>query len=301
MAASIRNLTVLIVFSEPIAAATLNTTSVRLQTGATLVAGTLAFIDDAHLTATVVPNAPLAAATDYTLSVTQGIQDLDGQSLEAPVVVQFTTAVDEAPSVAFASVTAGVAHTCGLTTDGAAYCWGANSNGEFGNGTLTSSLTPVRAAEGLTFKSISAGDVHTCGLTTAGDTYCWGNQNYGQLGNGSVTYSATPQKVTGGLKFASISAGAFHTCGVTTDGVAYCWGLGLYGALGIDEATFDNSCGQRTYCSRPVRVAGILTFAAVAPGARLSQRRRPFHRHDRAGGDRRPRGARPGGRRGRPR
>ena len=261
------NLTVIIVFSEPIAPATLNTTSVRLQRGATLVAGTLAFIDDAHLTATVVPAAPLSAATDYTLTVTQDVQDLDGQSLEAPVSVQFTTvAADAPPSVAFASVTVGIAHSCALTTDGAAYCWGANDYGEFGNNSLAGSLTPIRVAEGLTFKSISAGDVHTCGLTTDGDAYCWGNQNYGQLGNGSVTQSEIPQKVTGGLKFASISTGAFHTCGVTTEGTAYCWGHGFYGSLGIDWVTFDDSCGpgQRVYCSKPVRVAGNLTFAALA-------------------------------------
>ena len=262
------NLTIIVVFSEPIAPATLNTTSVRLQTGSTLVAGMLAFIDDAHLTATVVPTAPLTAATDYTLTVTQDVQDLDGQSLEAPVVVQFTTvAADAPPSVAFASVTAGVAHSCALTTDGAAYCWGANDYGELGNSGVESSRTPVRVAEGLTFKSISAGDVHTCGLTTAGDAYCWGSQIYGQLGNGSVTQSATPQKVTGGLEFASIRSGAFHTCGVTTDGTAYCWGFGWYGQLGADAATFASTCdpGQRSYCSRPVRVAGNLTFAALAP------------------------------------
>ena len=260
------NLTVVIVFSEPIAPATLNATSIQLKRGATLVAGTLTFIDDAHLTATVTPSAPLAAATDYTLTVTAGIKDLDGESLEAPVIVQFTTTAAEAPSVAFASVTVGIAHSCALTTDGAAYCWGANDHGEFGNTTLTSSLTPVRVAEGLTLKSISAGDVHTCGLTIDGDAYCWGSQNYGQLGNGSRTQNETPQKVTGGLKFASLSAGAFHTCGVTTDGAAYCWGAGLYGALGVDEATFESSCppGQRAYCSRPVRVAGNLTFAALA-------------------------------------
>jgi alpha-tubulin suppressor-like RCC1 family protein len=26
-------------------------------------------------------------------------------------------------------------HTCGIATDGFAYCWGANASGELGNGT----------------------------------------------------------------------------------------------------------------------------------------------------------------------
>ncbi|PYP71587.1 MAG: hypothetical protein DMD41_11935 [Gemmatimonadetes bacterium] len=43
----------------------------------------------------------------------------------------------------FASVSSDPTHSCGVTTGGAAYCWGDNSEGELGNGTHTSSTTPV--------------------------------------------------------------------------------------------------------------------------------------------------------------
>jgi TonB family protein len=40
----------------------------------------------------------------------------------------------------------GDAHTCGLTRDGAVYCWGANGVGQLGAGTVgTSSAMPIRA------------------------------------------------------------------------------------------------------------------------------------------------------------
>jgi alpha-tubulin suppressor-like RCC1 family protein len=43
----------------------------------------------------------------------------------------------------FASVSTGYLHTCGVTTQGAAYCWGDNSEGELGDGSTTIHPTPV--------------------------------------------------------------------------------------------------------------------------------------------------------------
>src|SRR6266487_2766948 len=90
-------------------------------------------------------------------------------------------------------------HTCGVTTSGAAYCWGFGQSGELGAGpTITQSLTPVQVSGGLSFVAVSAGGFHTCGITSAPtlDTpYCWGANFQGQLGNGTTTSSSTPVQV----------------------------------------------------------------------------------------------------------
>src|SRR5258706_260033 len=157
----------------------------------------------------------------------------------------------------FTSVSAGSAYTCGVTSAGAAYCWGYDGYGQLGRGSLINSSTPVAVSGGLPFTVISAGCEHSCGVTTGGAAYCWGYNSSGELGNGSPTDSSTPVAVSGGLTFAAISAGNFYTCGVTTAGAAYCWGNSYFSQLGN---------GSTTYSSTPVAVSGGLTFAVVSAG-----------------------------------
>jgi hypothetical protein len=116
-------------------------------------------------------------------------------------------------------------------------CWGGNTVGQLGNGSTTTSLTPVAVSGGLSFATVSVGYESTCGVTTFGAAYCWGDNSYGALGNGSTTNSLTPVAVSGGLSFATVSVGSFYSrCGETTGGAA--------------ETTHGSSTPTRSWCSR---------------------------------------------------
>lgn len=151
----------------------------------------------------------------------------------------------------------GTNHTCGITTDGTAYCWGENSSGRLGDGSTVDRVAPVPVAGDLSLVSISAGGPHTCGLTASGEAYCWGRNDDGQLGDGTNAQSDTPVAVVGDLDFTGIFLGPRHSCATTSANQAYCWGRNTHGQLGD---------GSTTAANVPTSVAGNLEFTRLALG-----------------------------------
>src|SRR5688500_365558 len=94
------------------------------------------------------------------------------------------------------TVSSGLHHTCAVTTDGRALCWGSN---EFGQSTAP-------AGE---FIDVSAGYRQSCGVTADGSLTCWGQD-----------FRGMPQP-TG--EFVQVSTGVDHACALTTDGDIKCW------------------------------------------------------------------------------
>jgi alpha-tubulin suppressor-like RCC1 family protein len=109
----------------------------------------------------------------------------------------------------FASIVAGEYHTCALTVDGRAFCWGENDHGQLGSSTTEMcgdpsipnavvapcSSVPRPVSSPLRFVGLALGWQHTCGLTSRGEAYCWGSNDNGQLGTGDTSPHLTPAKV----------------------------------------------------------------------------------------------------------
>lgn len=166
---------------------------------------------------------------------------------------------------------------CSLSDDGRAYCWGANPNGQLGNGSTADSSVPVAVdrsgvLKGVALARISAyvgadnGHGHTCAVSTGGQAYCWGNNVAGQLGNGSTKNSSVPVAVNAvgvlnGVALRDISAGDDHTCALSVDGRAYCWGYGVNGHVGDGTTTQQASPVDVTW--RPKTPTGITAVAGL--------------------------------------
>jgi alpha-tubulin suppressor-like RCC1 family protein/Tol biopolymer transport system component len=159
-----------------------------------------------------------------------------------------------------ASLDAGQAHVCAVTTGGGIQCWGNNQDGQLGDGTTQARLFSVDVrglADGVT--RVSAGSRHTCALTVAGAVQCWGDNAQGQLGDGTTTPRLAPVDVVGlGSGVVGISAGFEHSCAVTAGGEVLCWG---------ENAGWQLGNGDTTDRLVPTRVTGLGSgMSAVAAG-----------------------------------
>ena len=154
-------------------------------------------------------------------------------------------------------IAAGGEHSCVLLASRAVHCWGVNGRGQLGNGTTTSSATPV-AATGLSDAvEVSAGFEHTCARRSAGPLVCWGGNASGQLGDGSATTRLVPATVAGLADAVQIAAGHDHTCALRATGQVACWGANASGQLGDGTLV-----GKRS----PVTVANLADAVQVAAG-----------------------------------
>ena len=160
---------------------------------------------------------------------------------------------------AWASFSGAGQHTCGVTTDGEAYCWGSHPPWSVSE----PSLAPAKVGGDLKWKSITAARHNICALTDeglpVGEAYCWGKNHYGQLGDGTTTERQTATPVSGGLAFTSINSGwdSDSTCGLTSEGVAHCWGRNLAQSLGH---------GTEQFYTTPVTVSGDHKWVWISPG-----------------------------------
>ncbi len=196
--------------------------------------------------------------------------------------------------------------TCGLASDGRAWCWGP-SDGAAGSGQSQAfaGLDPVAAPS--KYVAISFGGQHGCGIDDSRDVYCWGTNQLGQLGagasalNGGIRESAAPVRVGGRLRLDRVVATAGYNCGLDSEGSLHCWGLGFpvdnrsaarssrgfpaHGALPIPIETPGAKwgvLGANTNQVCGLSIDGALHCAATTPNLRVSDQRR---RANRVGGD----------------
>ncbi|MBO9600231.1 MAG: hypothetical protein J7559_20740 [Cohnella sp.] len=181
-------------------------------------------------------------------------------------------------------VAGGMGHSLALKKDGTVWAWGANHDGQLGNGTKSkmsadfatvvedhNSSVPVQVTGLDHVKAITAGWSSSFALKEDGTVWAWGSNGWGALGLGDNTLAdqLTPKQVVGLTDVSSIYSGWNHVHAIQKDGTSWSWGYNSSATAGdgtqtiVDETTHlpieDNE--KRS----PVAVSGNHRFTMLAP------------------------------------
>lgn len=198
------------------------------------------------------------------------------------VRVNAVSAIGSGPSVTRSvdlpvtrSVATGENHSCAVMPDTGVICWGANDDGQLGNGSVGDSQpngVAVLGPDGATplrgVASLGLGLDSSCAVLLDGHVACWGANNHAQLGDtvlgdGDVTLTKVPRAVivrtvtdgTGIVALgdvAQVAVGERHACALLQGGTVRCWG----GAT-------DGQRGDGTTPAEPTTVSTVLLGPAI--------------------------------------
>ncbi|MFV8816755.1 RCC1 domain-containing protein [Haliea sp. E17] len=137
-----------------------------------------------------------------------------GSGANAPVTIAGLSNID--------AIDTSSTHACALG-EGRLQCWGDNTAGQLGDGSLNASEQPV-AVKGLDdVIGVVTGSAFTCALVERGSVYCWGSA-YGPLLEGESSDATEPVAMPGLVDVVQISGSSGEVCARYADGVITCWG-----------------------------------------------------------------------------
>jgi alpha-tubulin suppressor-like RCC1 family protein len=144
-------------------------------------------------------------------------------------------------------------HDCAVLSGGTVQCWGWNSGGQLGRGTVPSQQTfemPAPVVNITDATRVIAGYT-TCALHATGEVSCWGG---GYLN----PPTGTPTLISGLTSVQQLAYGSNHMCALMTGGTVACIGNNSGGELGIGEGTPSSMT--------PVNVPGLSGIVEIAAG-----------------------------------
>lgn len=193
------------------------------------------------------------------------------------------------------SIATGQAHACAIKGDNTLWCWGDNSHGQIGNGTINNQPTPfqVTTASVTTWSAVATGHQHSCAIARDDKSlWCWGNNETGQLGISSTAHQPRPVKISHTKGWLMVAAGESHSCAIDRDEIVHCWGINNHGQIGngyntntglprlFDASTnwqsiasgYQHSCGLKG-SSAPYTLwcSGFNNYGQIGTGATSSQ------------------------------
>jgi len=152
------------------------------------------------------------------------------------------------PGRTIVKIFCGASHSLAIDSQGAAYAWGKNNQGQCGLGNRTDACEPrvISAFEAYTVIDMAGGWEHTLACTLAGDVFAFGAGYRDKRSAGFVppVLGVTPtpdllcllprqiERAFYNIRVVSVHCGWDHSMAITEGGKLYTWGAGFHGKLG---------------------------------------------------------------------
>jgi alpha-tubulin suppressor-like RCC1 family protein len=137
-------------------------------------------------------------------------------------------------------VIAGYSFSLALKVDGTLWAWGANINGQLGNGTTTDSYLPIQVGSDNDWSKIASGEGFCIAIKNNGTLWAWGTNWLGQYGNGTNVSSLVPVQIGEETDWKNIFAMASTVFGLKENNSIWGWGNNGNGQLGNGSTSTSN-------------------------------------------------------------
>ncbi len=184
--------------------------------------------------------------------------------------------------VSVIDVWGGAQEAIALKSDGSVWTWGADFNGELGDGETDEIgntqnyvstynvalpqkvLGPNGVGDLSEITAIMGGEMHNLALKSDGTVWAWGLNAENQLGDGTTTNRFYPVQVSLLTNIVSLGSRAYHSLAVKADGTVWAWGTNRCGELGngVADSNYDNFVPNQVQgVSDPIMVTAGYEFS----------------------------------------
>ncbi|HEX4335344.1 MAG TPA: MopE-related protein, partial [Polyangiaceae bacterium] len=173
------------------------------------------------------------------------------------------------------SISAGESHSCVITTEHVASCWGSNVLGQLGDDRVSNGSDipiPVSGLPAIVATIVARGN-DTCAVAgPSSSLFCWGDNQYRQSGASMARDKDTilsPEPVDGAIgaentlnNVTSLALSGSHTCAVYAMGHVACWGANNFSEVRDETLIGDTQPGPERI--RRFAASGLGTEVADA-------------------------------------
>jgi alpha-tubulin suppressor-like RCC1 family protein len=163
-------------------------------------------------------------------------------------------------------IAAGDEHVVALAKDGTVWSWGANEDGQLGDGTTNARSYPLQVITFGNVIAVDAGYDYSMALTQNGEVWSWGENASGQIGDATPidrenwnNVISTPSKTKELKEIVAISAGLNYALALDRHGDVWQWGDNEEGIMGRGEL---KEHGSRSVPKRVVEINEVISISA---------------------------------------